>query len=93
MIELYWLDFIGWIGLAGLSIFYWLLGSGKVLMAYIYGIIGAMAWLIVGIATKMGYASELPSLIVMEAMVIVMNIRGIYYWKKEQNNKDKLSEE
>lgn len=88
MIELWWLDLIGWVGFVGLGIFYWLLGSGKVLVAYIFGIIGAIAWLIVGIATEMGFAAQLPSLIIMEAMVILMNIRGIYKWKKEYNNKE-----
>ena len=73
MIELWWLDLIGWVGFVGLGIFYWLLGSGKVLVAYIFGIIGAIAWLIVGIATEMGFAAQLPSLIIMEAMQKLLN--------------------
>ena len=81
-INLPWLDFVGWAGMLGLGLFYWLLGSGKVLQAYIWGTLGAFAWLVVGVATKLGYASELPSLIFMEAMVIVMNIRGIRNWYK-----------
>ena len=81
-INLPWLDFVGWTGMLGLGLFYWLLGSGKVLQAYIWGTLGALAWLVVGVATKLGYASELPSLIFMEAMVIAMNIRGIRNWYK-----------
>jgi nicotinamide riboside transporter PnuC len=84
MVELWWLDWIGWIGFVGLGLFYWLLGSGNVLQAYIFGTIGAVAWLIVGIATQLGFASQLPSLIIMETMVILMNIRGIYNWRKEK---------
>jgi len=82
MNELPILDLIGWVGFAGLGLFYWLVGSGKVLQAYIYGTIGALAWLVVGIATQFGYASELPSLITMEIMVVLMNIRGIINWRK-----------
>ena len=82
MIELPLLDAIGWVGAAGLGLFYWLLGSGKVLKAYAYGTAGALAWLTVGVLTEMGYAAELPSLIGTEVMVVVMNIRGIYKWKR-----------
>jgi len=82
LINLPWIDGIGWIGFIGLGMFYWLLGSGKVVQAYYWGIVGGIAWLIIGILTKMGYASELPSLIVMEIMIIGMNIRGIIMWKR-----------
>jgi len=75
------MDILGWLGAAGLGVFYWLIGSGKVLRAYIFGTLGAAAWLAVGILTKFGYASELPSLIGMEIMVIIMNIRGIIKWR------------
>ncbi len=54
--------------------------------AYVYGTIGALAWLIVGIFTELGFAAKLPSLIVMEIMVVVMNIRGIINWRKEAKN-------
>lgn len=76
------LDLLGWLGLFGLGLFYWLLGSGKVLKAYIWGTFGAAAWLVVGILTHFGFAAQLPSLIAMEAMVIVMNIRGIINWRR-----------
>ena len=82
MTELPWLDVVGWIGFVSLGLFYWLLGSGKVLIAYIFSIIGAGAWMVIGIASEMGYAAELPSLITMEAMIILMNIRGIWKWRK-----------
>ena len=82
-INLPWLDFVGWVGMFGLGLFYWLLGSGKVLHAYLWGTLGALAWLIVGVATEMGYAAKLPSLIVMESMIIVMNARGIRNWYRD----------
>jgi hypothetical protein len=74
---------LGWLGFAGLAAFYWLIGSGKVLKAYVFGTIGAVAWLFVGIASYYGAVPELPSLVVMEAMVVAMNIRGIYNWRKQ----------
>ena len=83
--ELPLMDILGWGGAAGLGLFYWFLGSGKVLKAYVFGTIGALAWLIVGVLTHHGYAAELPSLIGTEALVLVMNIRGIYRWKKGLN--------
>ena len=83
MTELPWMDWIGWTGFVGLGLFYWLLGSGKVLQAYVWGTLGAVAWLLVGILTELGYAARLPSLIYMEIMVIAMNIRGIMKWRKE----------
>ena len=76
------LSLCGWLGTLGLFLFYWLLGSGKVLSAYIYGTIGALGWLIVGIGTMYHYHVQLPSLILMESVVIVMNIRGIVNWRK-----------
>ena len=80
--NLIWLDILGWIGTIGLFAFYWLLGSKLVLPAYIFGTIGAAMWLVIGILTHLGYAAELPSLVVMESVIIIMNIRGIYKWKK-----------
>lgn len=80
------LDLIGWVGFVGLGLFYWLLGSGKVLQAYIYGTMGAIAWLIVGILTEFGFAAQLPSLVMMEIMVVGMNIRGIILWRREKKN-------
>ncbi len=77
-----WLDFVGWGGMLMLGLFYWLLGSGKVLHAYLWGTLGALAWLIVGVATELGYAAKLPSLVAMELMIIGMNIRGIWKWKR-----------
>lgn len=82
--DLPWMDALGWIGAAGLFAFYWLIGSKRVLEAYVFGTIGATAWLGVGILTEMGYAAELPSLIVMEAVIIGMNIRGILAWRRSK---------
>jgi len=78
----------GWLGTLGLFLFYWLLGSGKVLPAYIYGTIGAFGWLIVGIGTMYSVHVQLPSLILMESVVIIMNIRGILNWRKENGNRN-----
>lgn len=80
------MDAIGWVGMLGLGMFYWLLGSKKVLAAYVWGTLGAAAWLAVGVATELGYATQLPSLIAMEIMVIIMNIRGILNWRKDRTN-------
>lgn len=77
------LDLLGWGGTIGLLLFYWFLGSGKVMKAYVYGTIGALMWLVVGIATTFFAASgQLPSLIFMETSVVFMNIRGIINWRK-----------
>jgi len=81
MIEtLFWL--LGWGGTIGLFVFYWLLGSGKVVQAYTAGIIGGVFWLIIGIGTMFGVHVQLPSLVLMETVIIVMNIRGIIKWKR-----------
>lgn len=86
--ELVFLDWLGWGGMIGLGLFYWLLGSGKVLQAYVWGTIGAAAWLAVGVLTQLGYAAQMPSLIFMEAMVIGMNIRGIIHWRREKHKSE-----
>lgn len=64
--------------------FYWLLGSGKVLKAYVFGTLGALSWLAVGVLTQFGFASELPSLIGTELLVVGMNIRGVINWRKAE---------
>jgi hypothetical protein len=76
------MDALGWLGAAGLFAFYWLIGSKRVLLAYLFGTLGAAAWLAIGILTELGYAAELPSLIVMESVIIVMNVRGFLAWRK-----------
>jgi len=81
--NLIWLDVLGWAGTIGLFLFYWLLGSKRVVMAYVFGIIGGAMWLTIGILTHFGYAAELPSLVLMESVIIVMNIRGIIKWRKD----------
>lgn len=83
--EFFLLDWLGWAGMLGLGLFYWLIGSGKVLQAYVWGTLGAGAWLIVGVLTYYGYAAQLPSLILMETMVIILNIRGIINWRKQKD--------
>ncbi len=77
-----WMDALGWLGAAGLFAFYWLIGSKRVLLAYLFGTLGAAAWLVIGILTELGYAAELPSLIVMESVIIVMNVRGFLAWRR-----------
>lgn len=83
-VDLPWMDGLGWLGAAGLFTFYWLIGSKRVLLAYLFGTLGAAAWLAIGILTELGYAAELPSLIVMESVIIVMNVRGFLAWRKSQ---------
>lgn len=87
MITFLWL--CGWAGTIGLFLFYWLLGSGKVLHAYIYGTVGAAFWLVIGIASMFGIHPTLPSLILMESVIIIMNIRGIIKWNRGQSNYEK----
>jgi len=77
------LDWMGWVGGGSLAVFYWKLGQGKVLEAYVFNIIGSALWLAVGIFTYYGYAAQLPSLIATEAMFIILAVKGIYFWKKE----------
>ena len=77
------LDYLGWLGGLSLAVFYWELGKGNVLRAYIFNIIGSSAWLVVGVLTYFGFASDLPSLIATEAMFIVLAIKGIIFWRKE----------
>ena len=77
MIEAPILDLFGWLGFAGLMIFYWLIGTGRPAVAYIASCIGAACFFIIGVASEFGYAAHLPSLWVMEACVIVLNVRAL----------------
>jgi hypothetical protein len=79
------LDLLGWGGAAGLLAFYWFLGSQKIGLAYTFGIVGGVFWLAVGIVTAFWTVQvSLPSLIFMEAVVIIMNVRGIVAWRKKK---------
>ena len=80
MIELPWLSWVGWAGFAGLMGFYWFLAKKKVLRAYGFGIFGGVAWFIIGVATILGYAATLPSLALMELVIIGLMIHGIIKW-------------
>lgn len=77
-------NILGWLGTFGLFAFYWLLGSGKVLQAYIWGCFGAAGWLTIGILSHFDIHAEMPSLVLMETVVIIMNIRGIFNWRKQK---------
>lgn len=81
METLLWL--FGWLGTIGLFIFYWLIGSGKVVQAYVAGIIGGFFWLLIGVGTMYGIHPTLPSLVLMESVIIIMNIRGIIKWRRD----------
>ncbi len=78
MIDLPILDYIGWVGSAFVLAFYWLSGSGRMVLGYWCAITGAALWLGIGIATEFGYATGFPSLILLEAVVIVFCFRGMY---------------
>ncbi len=84
MIEAPWLDWVGWGGFVTLGAFYFLLGSGKVVPAYVFSLTSSVFWLVIGTAFMLGYAARMPSLIAMEIMVIGLNIRGIYLWRKRK---------
>lgn len=71
------LGLLGWVGFAGLMAFYWMIGSGRPVKAYVASTVGAAMFLIVGVAIQLGYAVKLPSLIVMESVIIVLNVRSI----------------
>jgi hypothetical protein len=72
------LSLLGWLGFAGLMAFYWMIGSGRPIKAYVASSVGAAAFLIIGVAIQMGYQVKLPSLIVMESVIIGLNLRAIY---------------
>jgi hypothetical protein len=77
MTELPILDWFGWLGFAGLMAFYWMIGTGRPLKAYLASTFGAAMFLVVGLASQFGYAAHLPSLWLMESCVIALNVRAI----------------
>lgn len=76
------LDLFGWLGFAGLMIFYWMIGTGRPAAAYIASCFGAAMFLVVGVASEFGYAAQLPSLWVMETCVIALNVRALLKLRK-----------
>jgi len=71
-------DVLGWIGTAGLIIFYVLLAKRKILWAYAAGTTASILWLFVGLLTA------IPSLVVLEVVIICINVYGMYNWFKEE---------
>jgi cytochrome b subunit of formate dehydrogenase len=71
------LDTLGWLGFGGLMTFYWMIGKGRTKLAYYASSFGAAMFLIVGIFMHFGYFAKLPSLPLMEAVIIALNIRSI----------------
>lgn len=84
MIELPILNILGWLGFAGLMAFYWMIGTGRPAKAYLASTFGAAMFLIVGIASQFGYAAHLPSLWIMEATIIVLNVRALVKLRSER---------
>jgi len=79
------LDLLGWGGAVGLLLFYWLMGSQRIMPAYIAGTLGGVCWFIIGIVTWFWDVSvSLPSLAIMEAMVITLNVRAMWRWHKKK---------
>jgi hypothetical protein len=78
MTELPILDLFGWLGFAGLMAFYWMIGTGRPAIAYWASTFGAAMFLIVGLASQLGYAAHLPSLWLMEATIICLNLRALH---------------
>ena len=72
------IDLLGWLGTIGLFAFYFLIARQRVLLAYIFGNIAGLFWLTVGVLTP------LPSLIIMESVIIILNCYGIYNWRKNK---------
>jgi len=81
-----WIDLIGWAGSIFLLMFYWLLGSQKIELAYVFSTVGAALWLWIGVEITFFEAKpeKLPSLIFVESAIIFMNIRGILAWRKKK---------
>jgi len=79
MTELPILNYLGWLGFAGLMLFYWMIGTGRTAAAYWFSTFGAIMFLIVGLFTQFGYAAKLPSLWIMESCIIILNFRAL--WK------------
>lgn len=77
MTELPLLNVFGWVGFAGLMVFYWMIGTARPLAAYYASTFGAAMFLIVGLAMQFGYAAHLPALWLMESCVIGLNVRAI----------------
>ena len=72
------IDVLGWVGTAGLFAFYYLIARQRVLLAYLFGNVAGLFWLLVGILTP------LPSLILMESVIILLNCYGIYNWRRKK---------
>jgi hypothetical protein len=77
------LNYFGWLGFIGLMAFYWMIGTGRPLRAYLASTFGALMFLIVGAASQFGYAAHLPSLWIMESCIIILNLRAIWKLKHD----------
>lgn len=79
------LDMLGWGGAIGLLAFYWLMGSQRIMAAYAAGTLGGLCWFVVGCVTTFSdTVVSLPSLMIMEAMVIALNVRAMWRWSKKK---------
>jgi hypothetical protein len=76
------LNWLGWAGFVGLMAFYWMLGRGRPAAAFWASTFGAAMFLIIGIASWFGYAAKLPSLVLMETCIIVLNQRSLWQLRK-----------
>lgn len=83
MIDLPILDYIGWVSGAFSLAFYWLSGSGQMVIAYWCAIIAAALWVGIGVATEFGYATEFPSLIAIEGVTVILCFRGLHKLRRK----------
>jgi len=76
------INLIGWIGFIFVILFYWLITTHRIVEAYICGIVGTVAFLTLSIGVQIGYVKNVPSLLSMQVMVLILNIRGYVLSKR-----------
>lgn len=69
-------DILGWIGTTLSLVFYWMLAVRRVRMSYVFLIVSAAVWGVVGGITG------LPSLLVKEIIVVALAVWGLRNWSK-----------
>lgn len=89
LIDVRWLDWLGWFGFLNIALFYYYLSIYKVVRAYGFCIIGGLVWIVIGVATQLGYATGFLSIIAIQIMAIGFSIRGIFTWKELNKCKEK----
>ncbi len=81
-----WLDILGWGGAVGLLLFYWFMGSQKVMRAYVAVTLGAACWLINWLNYNVHRSGGRIAVVgdYGGAMVIGLNVRAMIKWYKKK---------